>query len=183
MENNPPNPNAQHFFKEIERLAESIKNDESEVLRIIPEDIFVKYFIPYITGIEEENAEKLTPDHWITIAGSANKRIMVICENGNNFSIPGLFPTNLIDSTTQSEKEMGLLYNEYKNLLSMSVVAANSFLSKIYEGKFVDVIDKTKLNEYIDEWRTILNRYNIKFDMVKENEKTPPSKDEEYDLI
>lgn len=131
---------------------------------VLPEHIFVQYFLPYFTGkYSLEDNPKVMLD-WLSIAGNPNAGVNII--DGSRkvlFHVPHLFNTNKLDPLADSKtlRNIGNEFDLYNGSFQTAGLAQQIAI-KNYQNKIKDIVrPDADDSEEAREWRYIYERYNI----------------------
>jgi hypothetical protein len=134
----------------------------------LPEDIFVRYFLPYFSGLRPISENKNIINEWISIAGNPSAKVSIINQTGKEiYKVPGIQNTNILNITDRRPQEtfpeIGVTIDAYSN--SAQPAYLNNFISTSYGEKLNSLIKPTLDTTIIEDqaqWNMIFERYGIK---------------------
>lgn len=140
----------------------------------LPEELFVKEFLPYFMGkVPPENAQGIVAK-WIAVAGSPTAEVDVLDKDLKTvlFTVPAVISTHSI-STERNGRGLGsIIYNA--QLRDKIPGQSESFANKALSDKSTDMI-KPRVNVTIEQrWINIISRYTS--DSKQENNSNTLSK-------
>jgi uncharacterized protein YacL (UPF0231 family) len=158
-----------------------------EVRTKLPEEVFVKNFLPFFSG---KQSIKENPDvipNWIGIAGSPTSPVDVIDNSGNViYTVPGFYDTTIIKANSRFENStLSETMTQYEMDKSVIPQRANHRIQKELEKKLPTMFQESTIqSENKKAWDTIFQKYGIKTNqdtVQKNNEQTAVRNDLEYD--
>jgi hypothetical protein len=153
----------------------------------LPEEVFVKHFLPFFSGQQsiKENPEVIPS--WIGIAGSPTSPVDVINDSGEVlYTVPGFYDTTVIKANSRfRDSSLGETMVQYEMDKSVIPQRANNRINKELERKLPGIFQESSIHaENKKSWDTIFKRYGIKEDIEtkkEHNENTTVRDDLEYD--
>jgi len=148
------------------------------------ENLFINYFLPYLTGMTPipEGIEVLS--EWVTIAGSPTSEIEILDDITSEvlFITPSLYHTGIIDTSKREPGEsFSDIISQYELQLKALPIIADKYLNGELNKKIqaIGEHDAIGVNSILT-WNTILDRYGY---LSPNNTKDIPSidLDIEYD--
>jgi hypothetical protein len=128
---------------------------------VLPESIFVEYFLPYFSGRTPVGTSKVLPD-WISVAGSTTSEVDIISPSGAVlFTTPGLFDTSIFDPMAHlNTTSIANIHTGYEMRQTNLPMAAKSYWDQSIArvdvmGEEIDRADVTQ------RWMDIFARYGI----------------------
>ena len=129
--------------------------------RILPERIFVEYFLPYFSGEKEIDEENKVIGEWIGIAGYPGSEVNIVADDDHKkvlYTVPAIIETGHIDPVRKGRSMSAVVYNT--QLRSDFPGQADSFAIKATEEIFHEQV-KPRLNMANNQrWMQIFERYN-----------------------
>jgi hypothetical protein len=97
----------------------SLVTNSRDTCSVLPEQIFVNYFLPFFTGRNDFVARPNIFSEWISIAGSPMNEVAII-DSFNNimYYVPAVFDTSFINAAKQSERPTFGQITDHANLLN-----------------------------------------------------------------
>ncbi len=154
--------------------------------RIIPEDLFVKEFLPYFAGEKSFNEGDNVLANWITVAGTPFAEVNVIDQEGNTVvTVPGLTTTLQHNLTERAGTPLSDIVVQAEIIGSQQQVLGNRYLNNKLDEKQKEII-RTVMPEVLEpiktQWDAIFKHYNIISDIKKDfNKPTETLLDENVD--
>jgi hypothetical protein len=128
----------------------------------LPEEIFVKYFLPLFCG-ETQNPD--FAQQWISVAGSPTSEVAVFDDKGEVlFNVPAWLDTTVINSASPLKGSVGIL-----NIVQNAELVGNNIKAQgvqaFTRNMAVKARELIKANEaepsvFRDRWLAILKRYD-----------------------
>lgn len=130
--------------------------------RQLPEEIFVKEFLPYFAGEPVPEGRQNTMALWIGIAGSPTAEVTVINNKGEAlFNVPPVLDTSFLAAARSNN----VLENydrivDHSNLISNNIPDAGStFLETALTDKLKQMTANRHPSDAQDRWQDIIKRY------------------------
>ena len=155
------NANAEFFFKE---LVLKPRDDVS----ILPENIFVSYFLPFFCGeVDISKYKENVLSQWISIAGSPTAQVNIVKPGTNNilFVVPGLVDTNFIDiNNINKSQPLNHIFTNYELHKNQLPILGHKYLANALEDKMKqiavkDEAVKSSMTLHQQQWLDIFTRY------------------------
>lgn len=152
----------------------------------LPEDIFVKVFLPFFSGEETLDSNPDILVRWISIAGNPSKEVQIVDNNSDViFIVPALMDTSCIDFKNNGKGQAlaNILANYELHKGQLPVIGQN-YLNGTIDNRLKTLIKNSEsLSTNEKRWNDIFIRYGkIKDTTVVEESKDRLSDDEiEYD--
>lgn len=126
---------------------------------VLPESIFVRYFLPCFTGRSNPPNWVL---EWISIAGTPTSEVMIISDQTNQplFIVPSLLSTNALNyDGNVSFKNILDRFDQISNNLPTQ---GQAFLADALGGKGEEFLSNSQAQpRNLQLWQHIYERYNI----------------------
>ena|ERR1035437_5335183 len=135
-------------------------------VRKLPENIFVRDFLPYFAGVKPITTRDKVLATWFTISGGATASVHIVDNHDANkilFTVPGLINTSVINVT---DREMGKslcdimqMYRLQKEVLPQ---IGEAYLNRATEDRAKSIATipvDMPVNQSV--WATIFSRYNL----------------------
>ena len=177
-------------IKETQDIRDRVFNElvilPSQDRKQLPEEIFVREFLPYFRGEPVPEGRPNMMATWIGIAGSATAEVTIMDEKGQPlFNIPPV-----LDTTFLSAKRSDNVLEHYDRIVDHSNLIANNlpqeatvFLENALTNKINGmVVDRPSMNMQ-SRWEAIFKRYYAPVEEVADTSSDPeqsPLADEEY---
>lgn len=157
----PENPYAEmdSWNKDLEEL-EKIR---LENINTIPEVNFVRVFLPFFNGDEENNIYKVNMNHWKNIAGGVYNPVNVANEHGEIlYTVPAIFDNASLNSKTFKQIEtLGQMTEAVKLMAHQSPNKSYGMFRTYMTNLFNELIDNKLVLDNIITWNQIFTRYNL----------------------
>jgi len=153
----------------------------------LPEEVFVKNFLPFFSGKQSIKEYPEVIPSWIGIAGSPTSPVDVVGDSGEVlFTVPGFYDTTVIKANSRfKDSSLGDTMIHYEMDKSVIPQRANNRINKELERKLPGIFQESSIqDENKKSWNTIFERYGIKTDEDKKqehSESTTVRSDLEYD--
>lgn len=142
----------------------SLVTNSRDTCSVLPEQIFVNYFLPFFTGKNDFTARPNIISEWIAIAGSPMNEVGII-DSFNNimFYVPAVFDTSFINAAKQAEGPTFSQITDHANLLNNNIPAiSDRFLTNALSDKLPAITGNVAVNtENEKRWIEIFAKYNI----------------------
>jgi hypothetical protein len=131
---------------------------------VIPEQIFVNYFLPYLAGLVPITNDVTVISDWISVAGTAMSEVDVIDQHGKVlFTVPKLLDTNIINIVN---RERGNAFQEIYaqfNLHSNNIpIVGDRYLNGALDKKIDSMSQESNaFSNNSVRWNEILTRYGL----------------------
>jgi hypothetical protein len=195
MDNHPVAKTQQDLFREI-KLKESKDIEDiifeglvvrpSLELNVIPEHIFVEYFLPFFAGVYKLESKPSIITEWISIAGTPMAQVAVIDHNRKVlFTVPPLFNTGVINSgvsdSNKSYKDSFVLAEMHNANIPNSGL---NILVDALNDKFDTLIKPdTAISKFDQQWKDIFARYADRLGIKVEHKVVKEDKLDDDELI
>lgn len=130
----------------------------------LPEEIFVKHFLPYFSGKTTENSERLMGE-WIGIAGNATAEVDVFNSKGEViFTVPSMMNSNALDISNRKVGDtVGEMISNYKLREAHVPGSGRNYLDHVSAEKVEKMVDRNAIptTESEQRWANILHRYGV----------------------
>jgi len=125
-----------------------------------PEELFVKFFLPFFVG-EIPATPEINMNTWLDkVSGDPKNPVDIIDNEGNViFTVPPILDQSVIEQSNPQSRSMTVIERQYSRLKEISAVASQMYLEKTLTG--IHVKDKPTEEVYnnIRVWNDILKRY------------------------
>lgn len=142
----------------------SLVTNSRDTCSVLPEQIFVNYFLPFFTGRNDFVARPNILGEWISIAGSPMNEVAII-DSFNNimYYVPAVFDTSFINAAKKTEKPTFGQITDHANLLNNNIPAiSDRFLKDALSEKLPDITGNVTVNTVNEKrWIDIFAKYNI----------------------
>lgn len=135
-----------------------VKNNEPPS---IPEQLFVNYFLPYLSGKRNIKPDDDIIPQWVSIAGTPMSRVNIKNTEGEIVcSVPGLFNTDILNMNRKDTPSYTSILDEYRLKSNNIPVVADNYLNNEL-SKSVEGMKKTSSinKEDKSEWDYIMKKY------------------------
>jgi hypothetical protein len=158
-----------------------------EVRTKLPEEVFVKNFLPFFSG---KQSIKENPDvipNWIGIAGSPTSPVDVVDNSGDVlYTVPGFYDTTIIKANSRFEgSTLGETMTQYEMDKSVIPQRANNRIHKELGKKLPTMFQESSMqSENKKAWNTIFEKYGIQTNEntgQEQSKETTVRNDLEYD--
>jgi hypothetical protein len=153
----------------------------------LPEEVFVKNFLPFFSGQQSIKEYPSVIPNWIGIAGSPTSPVDVINDSGDVlYTVPGFYDTTVIKANARFEgSSLGDTMVHYEMDKSVIPQRANNRINKELEKKLPGIFQESSVkSENKKSWNTIFEKYGIKTNentKKEHSENTTVRNDLEYD--
>jgi len=164
----PANVVQEMFKEETDRVmktvfTELVENASANANKL-PEEVFVKEFLPFFSGQVTRESRPNTLATWIGIAGSPAAEVAVVDQKGDViYNVPGVFDTSFL--TLNRGKERGGDYDQIidqSNMLKTNLPQeGNRYLTEALAHKFKTIEQKAVVSPNEQRWVNIFHRYGI----------------------
>lgn len=140
---------------------------ENKPMNTIPEEVFVKYILPFFNPNNPMNEETYATflTNWIALAGAPTLELAVADTNGNIvFLCPAMFDTEIINAKRElaTDKTVSSFFKAYLAHQDVTAFAANVFFNNnAYEIYKNLVKGHPRLEENRKKWEEIFTRYGL----------------------
>lgn len=146
------------FFREI--------LDETNFARTkLPEEVFVKNFLPYFSGQSSIKDNPQIVPTWISIAGSPMAEVDVVDATGQvQFTVPAFYDTTVVNATRQSRagSDIGLIVNQYTQEKNNLPQTAETHVVQHLSQKGQEIVQPSvNFQDNQKKWITIFERYGL----------------------
>ncbi len=128
----------------------------------MPENLFLEYFLPYLTGLTPIPQDTNVYAEWISIAGSPISEVNILDSTTNEvlYTCPALFDTNTINTTKREPGEsFNDIFIQYDMQLNTLPVVANNYLNQELTKKLNSVESLSSDVGNVLSWTEILTKY------------------------
>ena len=154
----------------LDAIAKNIQESTNDVFdslvsnsdnNVLPENIFVQYFLPYFSGKLPITKQTSVMTDWVSVAGSPVAEVDIIDQqNQVLFTVPSLFDTKIINPIRGDESEsISQIYNQYSLKNNNIPIVATRYLSNAMDSKSEEILNEVQQKD--TRWDNILNRYGI----------------------
>lgn len=150
------------LIAQMDSVHDALVVNTSSIDAVLPESIFVNYFLPYFSGEMPITLADKVLTEWVSIAGTPTNEISIIdTTNKVLFKIPSLFDTSIIDVLKRGVGEsMGDIFTGYELRKNNIPSVANRFLNDSLADKAPSIIKQsTQLTNGEKRWSEIFERY------------------------
>lgn len=161
-----------------------------EINTRLPEEIFVRNFLPYFAGKVQSDQSQQILASWISIAGTPMAEVTIV-DNSNTplYNVPGVFDTSFLAVKSSADKNNFAAITDHMRLLENHIpTTARNFGIKALNEKFEEIVQTpVTVQENEQRWMNIFKRYNLGVEQEKEKQDTQQqvnqniSDDEIYD--
>lgn len=149
---------------------------------ILPEQIFVKEFLPLFYGaVEDKDVRFQQIQSWISIAGSPSSEVSIVdVDNNVLFDVPPVINSSSIDIVSRGDKDIGKIFESF-SADNFPIRGNRNLLSEL-DNKQEDIIsqtDKSKKEAY-ERMNQIFVRYGLDTKVSKQTSNEDTS-DFEYE--
>ncbi len=147
-------------------FVDQILNSSADIRNKLPEEVFVKAFLPYFSGIVPMDNTSAVKANWIGIAGTPMSPVDVIDSTGNViFTVPPLLDTSVINLTRNSREDRSIasIHDEYNLRTNHIPAVANTFISNALNNEAGKILQEVpgKMEANAKVWNSIFERYGI----------------------
>lgn len=161
---NVDTPEREHYgMRGWEREMADLERMRQDSVVTIPEENFVRVFLPFFNGDEELNIYNVTMRHWHGVAGGPFNEVNVADRNGNIiYTVPPVFDNTAISVKETSVRD-GLteMINVVGLMAHQSPIKSSNFLRNYLTELHERMVDKTFVLEHILAWNKIFLRYDL----------------------
>jgi len=154
------------IMKVNHKNVESIINDISTKLipeksnPTFPEELFVKFFLPFFAG-EVPATKEISISTWLDkISGDPKIAVDIIDNEGNVlYTVPPILDQSVIEQVQPGGRTISMVEKQYSRLKEVSAAASSVYLEKTLVGMHIK--DKPTKEVYMNmkAWNDILERY------------------------
>lgn len=148
----------------LDMVFNSLVTNSRDTCSVLPEQIFVNYFLPFFTGRHDFIARPNIFSEWISIAGSPMNEVAIIDSFSNiMYYVPAVFDTSFINAAKQSERPTFSQITDHANLLNNNIPAiSDRFLTDALSEKLPDITENVSVNTANERrWIEIFAKYKI----------------------
>jgi hypothetical protein len=149
--------NEELFFKEIIQASQEARTK-------LPEEVFVKNFLPYFSGQKSIKENQEVIPMWIGIAGSATAPVDVVSPTGEVlYTVPAFYDTTVMNASARFEgPTLSATMVHYEMDKANLPQRANVRIQKELDQRMPSMFQKSSVvEENKKQWSTIFNRYGI----------------------
>jgi len=153
-------------------------------LNVMPEDLFVQYFLPYLSGKIPIPKDSKVYAEWVSIAGSpmASVRIIDPSTKDTLFVCKGIFDTTSINTEDREPGDsFSDIFAQYKLQLNSLPIVANNYINQELNKKLNQVESLTDSDTNVMAWTDILKKYGYITDTTDTNRTVETVDDLDYD--
>ena len=162
-----------HLLREkqyIEAMAKNVRESTEDIFdalvtkktnNVLPENLFVQYFLPYFSGKLPITRETTVMVDWVSIAGSPAAEVDVTGQqNQVLFTVPSLFDTNIVNPSRKDDSEsISHIYDQYSLKNNNIPIVATRYLAQAMDSRSDELINDVTQKD--TRWDDILTRYGI----------------------
>ena len=142
--------------REIKQISKELK--ESIANAVLPEKVFVEYFLDYFKD-REKYADTPLLSKWVELAGGPYREVDIIDDNRNVlYTAPGAMMAPMVDYENLNNIDFSRIASNYNMKKNITAVQGTNYLNGILS--MVPNNIHTDVNKYINRWIAIFNRYD-----------------------
>ncbi len=147
----------------LSRIYPALVENTLETMSRLPEEIFVRYFLPFFSGQLDVNYKPEILTQWIAIAGSPMAEVAIINPLGEVlYTVPGIFDTSFINLTRATKSISFKQLVQQAALLSSNIpVVGDRFLAQGLAQKYEEFAEPVENTSARARWIEIFKRYGI----------------------
>jgi hypothetical protein len=173
----------QELINKSEASYKALVVDPMASLTRLPEEVFVKEFLPYFSGKLPMPVEPPLLSIWIGIAGSPTSEVQIVDAKGNNiYTVPPMSDTETVDiAKGQNSHSMKQILTRYSMLKNVTPMRGKTYLDQALNVKADLLSGKSPVFEKNQQrWFDIFSRYDKSGDdnQVNKNDKGRLADDE-----